>query len=198
MHPSCLKYQQVFWRESLQNQVANHQLVTLTFGFRISSYLACRAQLVVQKATDKEQEKAMMARDFYMDDLLTGGDDPQNLIENMKELIVTLKQRNFYLCKLHNNCLEVLKSIPEDLRSIETETQLSPEMENVSKTLGLYWQAESDVLRFHVDWANKEAVMKRELLSEIHSLFDPMGLVAPLMVTPCRLFQKLCLNAKRH
>lgn len=54
-----------------------------------------------------------------------------------------------------------------------------------TKTLGLFWKANEDVLHYKFNnvplWSQK--VTKRIVLSEISKLFDPLGLISPIVIT---------------
>lgn len=63
---------------------------------------------------------------------------------------------------------------------------------NIIKALGMIWQPEIDVFRF--TWKpseDPESVTKRTVLSEIARLFDPLGLIAPVVTLAKILFQSL-------
>ncbi|XP_022820494.1 uncharacterized protein LOC111352289 isoform X2 [Spodoptera litura] len=66
-----------------------------------------------------------------------------------------------------------------------------------SKTLGLGWQAVADELCFPTDhsFAMTELVCtKRSMLSIISQIFDPLGLVSPVVISLKMLLQKLWLH----
>lgn len=47
------------------------------------------------------------------------------------------------------------------------------------KTLGLNWQ---DILEFSITAITKDYKTKREVLSAISKLFDPLGLISPILI----------------
>ena len=61
----------------------------------------------------------------------------------------------------------------------------------VSKTLGIYWNAETDNLEVHVNVSHKPPT-RRGILSMVSQLFDPLGFLQPCILPVKRLLQKTC------
>jgi len=50
-------------------------------------------------------------------------------------------------------------------------------------TLGVMWQPSTDSFRFSMKpWFPPERMTRRTLLSDINSIYDPMGLVTPVLI----------------
>lgn len=63
------------------------------------------------------------------------------------------------------------------------------------KTLGIIWQPHTDCSTFKIRFKPAvERYTKRKVLSEISSLFDPMGWISPSIVQAKLLLQKLWLT----
>ena len=75
----------------------------------------------------------------------------------------------------------------EDLRELDLAAQELP----AGRVLGVYWDIEVDVFSFKSEVPSKEWT-KRTMLSAISSLFDPLGLVLPFVVSARSLFQQVC------
>ena len=64
------------------------------------------------------------------------------------------------------------------------------------KILGLQWDRESDEFKFTIsklaEMAEELPVTKRGILSTTSKLFDPLGIVGPMMVTAKLIFQDAC------
>ena len=58
------------------------------------------------------------------------------------------------------------------------------------KTLEVQWDCESDMIVFKIR-PIKEALSKRDILSEVASLFDPLGFLAPVILTAKIILQKI-------
>jgi len=89
----------------------------------------------------------------------------------------------------------LIKSIvPEE--DIELSNNFETEIA-VKKILGLFWDASSDTLRFKVPpvpSCAKNTVTKRKILSDIASIFDPLGLVGPVVIRARILLQAMWLE----
>ena len=89
----------------------------------------------------------------------------------------------------------VTEAIPEDLKSISNTKQvdMEPKTEG-SSVLGLQWTATEDVLQVCRDRNKKfEApITQTMILSLVSSVFDPIGLFAPLSVHMRRLLKVIC------
>jgi len=66
--------------------------------------------------------------------------------------------------------------------------------EDAVKTVGLFWETQTDNLSYKIKLTESESCTKREILSRIASLFDPMGLVGPVIVVAKILMQSLWLE----
>ena len=68
--------------------------------------------------------------------------------------------------------------------------------EDEIKVLGMTWNAKTDKLKFDLasfhETAAQEKITKRLILSSIARIYDPLGLLSPLLVPLKRLFQDVC------
>lgn len=68
---------------------------------------------------------------------------------------------------------------------------LDREKLSIDRALGLYWDIEKDVFRFHVTVNNKTPT-RRNILSIVSSVYDPLGILAPFMLKAKQILQELC------
>lgn len=61
----------------------------------------------------------------------------------------------------------------------------------VMKTLGLFWDARNDTIRYTVEIPVNDKISKRTILSTIAKIFDPLGLLGPVAITAKILMQRL-------
>ncbi|XP_053698926.1 uncharacterized protein LOC128745885 [Sabethes cyaneus] len=125
-----------------------------------------------------------------MDDFIGGANTVQEAIKLREELSELLTKGGFILRKWTSNRLEVLQGLRNDQIGTQSSVQFIPD-ESV-KTLGIWWEPESDQLRFDSPILQRyEAPTKRSILSDIARLFDRLGQIAPVVVTAKIMMQEL-------
>eukprot|EP00795_Rhopilema_esculentum_P006774 gene6774-12340_t len=93
-----------------------------------------------------------------------------------------------------NNVLKERK-IEEEDESFSKSSFKNEDIENNAKILGLAWDKTSDRIRFDFSkiFSNDcQFVTKREILSSTAKIYDPLGLLSPIVVPLKLLFQELC------
>eukprot|EP00102_Acyrthosiphon_pisum_P015224 XP_008185677.1 PREDICTED: uncharacterized protein LOC103310152 [Acyrthosiphon pisum] len=99
-------------------------------------------------------------------------------MEPAQQIIQLLAHGGFVLKKWASNCPEVLKNIPvEDQTTVISFDQKD---ECVVKLLGLHWDPRSDTFTYH-SRSFKASPTKRSVLSAIAQMYDPLGLLAPII-----------------
>ena len=100
----------------------------------------------------------------------------------------------FNLSKIVSNRRSVLESVPtaEDLRAQGLRAlDLSSNFLLVERALGVQWAVESDTYGFRIIIKDKP-LTRRGILSTICSIFDPLGMAAPFLLTGKKILQDLC------
>lgn len=127
-----------------------------------------------------------MKRDFYVDDGITGTDTIDEALSLRDELITITRKTGFNLRKWASNEPKLLELLPDGTPSVDlfskTETQ---------GTLGIQWATSQDILKYKVINYDDSKVTKRKILSNIAKLYDPIGLLGPIIVTTKLLMQGL-------
>ena len=81
--------------------------------------------------------------------------------------------------------------------SSEASVSIALDAETDSRTLGLLWNPACDTLKFRANTSNTRRLMKWTILSQFAKIFDPLGLVAPVVVT-AKLLMWLAVGASAH
>lgn len=122
-----------------------------------------------------------------MDDGLGGSDSLNIAMETKKELIIILKKHGFSLRKWSSNSPRLLKDIPYSDREVNLDFDESKSI----KTLGLFWMPQADHFCVKANIDHCQVITKRSVTSELAKLFDPLGLLAPIVVKAKMFIQQL-------
>ncbi|XP_046965871.1 uncharacterized protein LOC124534205 [Vanessa cardui] len=189
VHPNDRHLQQIVWRDNPLSPIQTYQLNTVTYGTASAPFLATRCLRQLGLECDNQKVSEIILHDFYVDDLLTGGDDMVEIEHLRQEITLTLASAQMNLRKwksnmqLVNGCDMSQSSLDLNIGGLES-----------TKTLGLGWQAMSDELCFPISDSVIDSNSKREMLSVISQIFDPLGLLSPCVMTMKMLLQKLWLH----
>ncbi|XP_070170444.1 uncharacterized protein [Polyergus mexicanus] len=193
IHSEDAKFQKILWRDSLEGLIKTYELSTVTYGTAPASFLAIRAlqQLAIEERQGFPLASRIAREDFYVNDLLTGVSSREEIQQLRDEIIELLRRGGFHLRKWCSNEPSILegsieKSIDPHLYLRDFETQ---------KTLGVYWHPRKDSL-VHImkPFNEQQQTTKRIMLSQIASLFDPLGLLGLIIVKAKILLQQLWEN----
>lgn len=108
-----------------------------------------------------------------------------------RKIINILKSAGFNLKKWASNSQQILDSVPEDEREIQVALSLNPDKR--IKTLGIAWNTSSDTFNFNVNYDGTKTITKQFVLSTIAKIYDPLGLVSPIIVKAKLFMKKLWL-----
>ncbi|XP_075157831.1 uncharacterized protein LOC142231097 [Haematobia irritans] len=179
----------ILWRNNPQEKIQIYKLNTVTYGTKPAAFLAIRA--MHQLAADEEDSfpvgSKIVKRDFYVDDLISGGNSVEEVIEIRKQITELLKRGNFEIRKWCTNDSDVLDGVP----ATDRETFLKfHDGTDITKTLGLVWDPRSDSFIFALShFMDSKPISKRTVLSSIARLYDPLGLVGPV-ITKAKVFMQ--------
>lgn len=191
--PEQRPLQRILWRERPEQQIETFELSTVTYGTTAASFLVirCLEQLASECEEDKPQIAKIIRRDFYVDDLLSGGEDIEEIISTAKEINKVLAGGCFELRKWNSNNSKFREKFM-DINKTQTEIQISKD-EN-KRTLGLIWRVKDDTLTYSVNLPSNSQITKRNILSIASMIFDPLGLLSPCTIIAKILIQALWLE----
>nr|CAH7716528.1 unnamed protein product [Callosobruchus chinensis] len=136
----------------------------------------------------------IIRNDMYVDDLLTCVDTEQEANYIISHITQIFLQRGFELRKWKSNDKNVLSDI--DIEHTSNIVEFSANKGHETKTLGLFWKCDQDTLTYKINVNNSHSgqMTKRIILSRISTIFDPLGLVSPCIITAKVQLQKLWLE----
>ncbi|XP_058840879.1 uncharacterized protein LOC131696352 [Topomyia yanbarensis] len=192
VHPADQSLQRILWRVNPTDPLETYELRTITYGTASAPYLATRT---LQKLAQEEGDLYSVAaeaiiEDFYVDDLLSGADDVQAAIQKRRQISAMLDSAGLPIKKWASNIAEALDGVPQEDLAIKTLHDLQDD-QSVS-TLGLVWDTKTDMLRFNVQLPLPATILtKRKVISYIAKIFDPLGLVGPVIAAAKMFMQRL-------
>ena len=185
-----------FWRDpcDAEAEIGTYRMTRHVFG-AVSSPSSCIYALH-RTADDNEEEFSDVApcvrKNFYVDDYFESVDSVEAACERVKRLTKLLSRGGFHLTKWTSSSRTVLRTIPMEERS-EPKLDLDLDQLPTERTLGTLWDAETDHFCFSIkiNVATVTRDTKRRILSAISSIFDPLGLIAPVIFVAKVLMQEM-------
>lgn len=140
-----------------------------------------------------------MHNDFYVDDGLTSLQSEPEAIKLVSDAQTLCNNGGIRLHKFSSNRRSVIESIPVTERADDVKNlNLNFESLPVERALGLLWNVEQDTFQFCVSKTmqskNDMTPTTRNMLSMVASVFDPLGLLSPAMLTEKKILQHMCQN----
>lgn len=206
----------LFWDDlNKQNpQTIIYRYARVVFGVNASMALlgeAIETHLNKYKSTEPGLV-SKIEQGLYVDDFSSGGDTKQEIIHIYRRSKEIFANASMNLRKWRTNLKEIrleiesdgnaantertpLNSIAEDERSF-AEASLSQQDFGGEKVLGVSWESDKDTFIFDLkkigEKGLKEVKSKRDLLALTASIFDPLGVLAPVILPLKVMFQKIC------
>lgn len=185
-------FQCILWRAPTDSSPSTYRLNTVSYGLTSSPYLALRSlkQLAVDEGSCHPYAAPLLTTSVYIDDFLSGASDVESALRLQADLILLLKKGGFSLRKWSSNCPKLLEHLPKEhcdssLFTFETDSSV--------KILGITWNPTPDNFCFQLNIPNRDVYSKRTLLSDIASIYDPCGWLAPFVISSKILMQQLWL-----
>lgn len=173
-------FQRVFWRDTPNDELKEYVATVICWGQTSAGFNAVRA--VRQCAVDEQQRfpigSVVALNDFYFDDMLSGAHTEAELLSACQQISQLLEAGGFELSKwaTNNQALAV---------HIQSEMNAESDIPMDAGVLGMRWHPSTDMLRVKL---NNEFVIadhqltKRKVISATAQIFDPTGLVLPVIV----------------
>nr|XP_012153233.1 PREDICTED: uncharacterized protein LOC105664226 [Megachile rotundata] len=189
VRPEGRKYQQILWQTSDQTP-KTFQLNTVTFGLSAAPYLAirCLSQLAQDERHRFPQAAQTLITDFYVDDLLTGTATINEALTLQNQLIQILQTAGLNIRQWASNHRALLQNLPE--QSINKRLHLGES--STIKTLGVFWDSSDDTIRYSITNSPlTNSFTKRSISSVIAKIYDPLGLLGPVIILAKIMLQKV-------
>ena len=182
------KYQRIFWREQQSEELKLYELNTVTYGTASAPFLAVRClQLLAEENTlCYPIEAQIIKQDIYVDDLITGRDNIDELNVICDNIYKIFKNAGFNLRKWNSN------STLMGTKNIQFETSSLEINDKEFKTLGINYDSTLDVFKYAPFKTIKltNIITKRHILKNMSRIFDPLGLLSPCTIIPKLIIQR--------
>ncbi|XP_071578820.1 uncharacterized protein [Temnothorax nylanderi] len=190
VHEDDRDFQRILWRFSCEEIIKAYRLNTVTYGEACAAFLAIKSLIQLAKEGIKRYPLASLTllENTYVDDVISGANTIEEARILQKQLTLLLQEGGFTAHKWCSNSEDVLIEIPIELR--ESSLNLNIDANDVIRTLGLEWNTALDEFQFTTPIIER-ASTKREILSAISKLFDPLGLIGPVLTVAKILMQEL-------
>ena len=129
--------------------------------------------------------KSVILDSFYADDMLVSTKSVNQAKMIVCESRALLEKGGFHLTKFLANDSSILSELPVCELAIKTKDLHS---DCKSKALGLKWNISQDNFYFDVQPSVLESVTRRKMLSTVSSLYDPLGLLSPVLIVENIIF----------
>ena len=180
------------WRDSPDSETEVYQYERHIFGAKCAP--TCSNYALLQNARDNQPDFPVAAAavewNFYMDDFFKSVESVARALKIYGELVELCKKGKFRLTKWISNEREVIDQVPESERAASVKTIDEHTAMPTERALGVGWDTQQDHFVFKVKKRNP-AITRRQVLSLIASLFDPLGFLAPFLVRAKIILQRI-------
>jgi hypothetical protein len=185
-------YLRILWRFNEQDPIEEYRLRTVTYGTSSAPFQAIRTVKHLSTLGEGTYPIAsqILQCDTFVDDIFTGADSVSSALNSQKQLNDLLSSGKFELRKWASNTPEVVNAVPEAAQSKSPSVHFDDECDTGIKVLGLHWDPQHDHFRYAIRCLDVKPT-KRNVLSEIARIFDPLGVLAPVTFLTKHLMQQL-------
>ena len=172
-----------------EGKITHYRMTSHLFGGKwcaSSSAYALRRTAQDDSVDIPHKVKETIENDFYVDDLLHSCPDKEEARLVIQDTPGVLRNGGFNLTKFVVNDAELLNEINPDVRAKEV-SEWSPDLQG--KVLGVKWDIIHDSFFFEVKDIRSKSVTKRKILSVVSSVYDPLGLLGPMILPGKLIFQ---------
>ncbi|KAK3726566.1 hypothetical protein QZH41_001952, partial [Actinostola sp. cb2023] len=192
-HRDFLRF--LWWENgNLQRTPDEYRMTVHLFGAKSSP--GCSNYGLKKIADDYEDEFGskvadFIRNDFYVDDGLKSLPTEEQAISMVQKSKQMCARGGLRLHKFTSNSRQVIESIPpedraKDLKELDLQQSSLP----LERALGVQWYVENDVFQFKIVIQDKP-LTRRGILSTVSSIYDPLGFIAPVVLTGKRILQEL-------
>lgn len=188
--------QRFLWRSSVNEKLQTFCMQVMTFGACSSPTSAQYIKNFNARKFERNYPEAVQAilRDHYVDDFLGSEDSIPGAIKLCEDVTKIHAAGGFRIRNWISNCPGLLETLEPSSGSKNLEVNGA----TFEKILGMWWSTEDDGFSYKLRMDSCENLLlgeqkptKRELLSILMRIFDPLGLLNHVLIFPKVLLQKV-------
>ncbi|CAI5670611.1 unnamed protein product [Oreochromis niloticus] len=186
----------LWWpKGDLEQPTSEYRMNVHLFG--ATSSPSC-ANFALRKCADdfghlySEEAVKKLLHCFYVDDCLVSVGTDEEAVLMYQELVSLCAKGGFLLKKWITNKPGVLEAIPESHRATGMK-ELNMELDSsmIERVLGVEWCIKSDSFKFKIVLKDRP-LTRRGILSIVSSIYDPLGMLSPVVLTAKKILRDLC------
>ena len=140
--------------------------------------------------------KEFVQRNFYVDDGLVSKPTAEEVVTLVRTTQTALASADLRLHKVVSNSVSVMEAFPtEDLAKDIRSLDLCQDNLPAQRSLGIFWDLETDAFTYKVSISDKP--LTRLGVLSVNSVYDPLGLSAPVLLHGRLLLQQLVSMGKK-
>ncbi len=151
-------------------------------------------QTIIDNPGQFEDVASKVTECFYVDNYLDSFESSDEAEKSVKELTALLQRGGFRLNQWISSSRKVLRTVPQT-ELIDPQLDLDLDQLPIERTLGITWNCELDEFSFKLKVC-PEASTKRQILSAVMSVFDPLGFLSPVVLVAKILLQDIWREEK--
>ncbi|XP_063541585.1 uncharacterized protein LOC134750352 [Cydia strobilella] len=200
IRPEDRDAQRFLWRDSPKDPIMTYRMSSMIFGAASSPFTAIyikNKNAVEWQERFPDAVRAIMV-DHYMDDCIVSLNSVDEAAKLAAEITNIHKHAGFEMRAWTSNNPSALRLLPKEslaevpVASNDVDVDLGRLTAPV-RTLGLIWQPVSDKIGFNIGIKGERLLpnklTKREVLAHVMRVFDPLGILAPVVITGRIMFQ---------
>ncbi|GFX79806.1 integrase catalytic domain-containing protein [Trichonephila clavipes] len=163
VHEKDVDWPRILWRDSPTEPIREYRLTTVTYGTSSAPFLSTRTlrQLAIDEQENYPAASRATLSHFYVDDLLSGSATKKGAIQLVSELQEMMKGGGFSLRKWVSNDPDVLATIPEELKAVDSKHTIKDDQP--VKILGIAWLPDVDKFTFTITVNETDVWTKRKI-----------------------------------
>ena len=185
-----------------------YRFAKVAFGVSSSPFLLNATIRHHLTSTDMPRESAeKVLKSLYVDDYVGGDDSDDSVFEMYKNLKIFFINGGFNMRKWVSNSLvfqERIEKSVEDTKIQDDDQTFSSSLFESTKNpstaklnvLGVGWERQKDLLFLdltsQLETINNGTITKRAILGATSKLYDPLGLLSPVIILSKIIFQAIC------